>query len=277
MQHHKVKQKAYAKVNLALHVLGKRDDGFHSIDSVMVPISLHDEVRLEPTEAGITLSVHFAQLPSNAANLAYRAAENYLAAARIEAGVRISLDKHIPIAAGLGGGSSDAAAVLKGLQELYPSEVDIEGLALELGSDVPFFLRTGGQHVQGRGEVCHSFPLEQQHLVLVNPAIPVSAKEAYDLLEDYDPPIVLSALNHSLVPQPCFHLHNGLQKNIAKKYPQIAGVLQVLASKKPRQFLMSGSGSTCFALVHSAERAQRLAEEIAAEHPKWWVDYCHSL
>ena len=166
--------KAHAKVNLGLNIVAKRGDGYHEIDTLMARLKLHDVVTLEPTDnsvvQGVTLSVSGADLPEDASNLAYRAAQRYLEAAGETRGIRLSLDKHIPVAAGLGGGSSNAAAVLRGLAELYTSEVDLEALAKVLGSDVPFFLlNTPAARGRGRGEKLEPLPLPTLHLVLVNP------------------------------------------------------------------------------------------------------------
>jgi 4-diphosphocytidyl-2-C-methyl-D-erythritol kinase len=146
--------RAAAKVNLTLEVLGKRADGYHEIATVMQAVDLSDRITLDDADA-LELRSDSATVPSDASNLAWRAAAALREAARIETGVRIAVDKRIPVAAGLGGGSSDAAAVLIGLNRLWRLQWSIERLdevAATLGSDVPFFLRGGAALARGRGE-----------------------------------------------------------------------------------------------------------------------------
>ena len=177
--------RAHAKVNLGLNVVAKRGDGYHEVDTLMARLELHDALMLEPAP-DIMLSVSGADLPTDASNLAYEAAQRYLEAAGETRGVRLSLDKRIPVAAGLGGGSSDAAAALRGLSKLYPSNVDLETLAKDLGADVPFFLSdTPAARARGRGEKLEPLTLPTLHLVLVNPGIPVSAGDAYANLQNF--------------------------------------------------------------------------------------------
>ncbi|MDQ3461313.1 MAG: 4-(cytidine 5'-diphospho)-2-C-methyl-D-erythritol kinase [Deinococcota bacterium] len=266
--------KAHAKVNLGLHVLGRREDGYHELDTVFARLELHDTVELEAGEEGIGLEVGGADLAVGRDNLAYRAAERYLGAAGLTRGVRIRLAKRIPVAAGLGGGSSDAAAVLRGLARLYPGDLDLLELGRELGADVPFFVKDWpAARAQGIGQRLSPLELPSLHLVLVNPGVQVSARSAYGWLGDdggYDGPLEPAALVASLeTRKPGYR--NSLQRVVLAQLPVIGEVLGALEDTDLRGPLMSGSGATCFGLASSAEHAEHAAADLRQEHPAWWA------
>lgn len=274
---------APAKVNLALHVTGKRDDGFHDIDSVMVKLELADVVHVTAQPDGISLQVIGADdLPEDNSNLAYKAAELYFAElAKIEAfkdtkikGASILLEKHIPIAAGLGGGSSDAAAVLIALDEIVAcDDIDLLAVAQDLGSDVPFFVvEDVAARAQGRGEVLEPLTIPQQHLLLVNPQLSISAKEAYEALESFSPSLDEGDYFQNLATSQAQGF-NSLELAMVKKYPLVQEVLDSLKAEGLTQVLMSGSGSTCFAVSQDKSQLEEAAKNIAKNYPDWssWV------
>lgn len=264
--------KAHAKVNLGLSVLAKRGDGYHEVDTLMARISLHDDVRLEPIASGIELEVHGEGVPADGTNLAYQAAERYLEAAEAPGGVRLTLEKRIPVAAGLGGGSSDAAAVLRALADLYPSEVDLLELAKTLGADVPFFVQdVPAARARGRGEKLTPVTLPALHLLLANPGFAVSTKEAYAALQTFSPRLDLERLLTRLREGAEPGYLNALQPGVLALKPAIREVLTALRELGLRGVLMSGSGATCFGLARSEADAVRLAEELQRTHPGWWV------
>jgi 4-diphosphocytidyl-2-C-methyl-D-erythritol kinase len=264
--------KAHAKVNLGLHVTARRQDGYHDIDTLFVRLTLHDTLTLTKAQQGIQLQVQGANLPEDAGNLVYRAAEQYLNALPFEGGVRIQLIKEIPVAAGLGGGSSDAAAALKGLAQLYPANIELMDLAINLGSDVPFFLSDySAARGQGRGEVLTPVSLSTCHLVLINPGVHVSAKEAYGALDTLQGALAVTEILEALRQQQTPHLYNALQPGILIQYPAIAQVLEALNGAGLAAVLMSGSGSTCFGLAPDAEAARQIAEQLQRAHSDWWV------
>jgi 4-diphosphocytidyl-2-C-methyl-D-erythritol kinase len=269
---------AHAKVNLGLHVLGKRGDGYHDIDTIFSRLELHDTLWLEPQAQGITLDVTGATLPAGPENLAYRAAELYLEAASLRRGVNIVLEKRIPVAAGLGGGSSDAAAVLRGLARLYPAGLDLPALGRSLGADVPFFLQDWpAAQARGVGERLSRLELPRLHLVLANPDVPVSAKEAYANVRGFSPPldgvVLLKSLAHGEEPQ----YHNDLQAGVLHLEPAICQVLAALCDAGLSGVLMSGSGATCFGLARDGAHAKRVAARLSASYPSWWVRASHTL
>lgn len=276
---------APAKINLGLSVLGLLDNGYHALHSIMVALSIGDTLDITPAET-LTVQVIGANLPTDSQNLVYRAAERYLAQAQMyyaePIGAHIVLHKVLPLAAGLGGGSSDAASTLKALQQLYPvlSAEEVKHLACGLGADVPFFLHTGSALAEGIGEILSPFPLPTLHLVLINPDLAISAKDAYQWLDQQDtfsPHLPLDAILHALASEHPLPYFNTLQGPVLQHHSSLAKVLETLSDAHLHSPLMSGSGSTCFALAHSAIQAQEAAETLQKLHPAWWVRAVHSL
>jgi 4-diphosphocytidyl-2-C-methyl-D-erythritol kinase len=269
---------APAKINLGLAVTGQLANGYHTLDTLFTTLDVADTITLETTDSGISLEVAGSNLPAGAAlsagaeNLVYRAAERYLEMAGITHGVKIHLEKRLPIAAGLGGGSSDAATTLLGLSRLYPSDVNLPVLAKSLGADVPFFLQGGARHAQGIGEILTPVTLPHTHLVLANPSVGITAREAYiGLRGRFGPPLdlhgILAALNRGDAPP----YRNDLERPVLEHYPIIAQVKRALADAGLHGVLMSGSGSTCFGLAKDSTHARDAAKTLQLEHPDWWI------
>ena len=263
---------APAKINLGLAVTGRLENGYHTLDTLFCTLDIGDTLTLEPTDAGIELAVLGADLPVTAENLVYRAAQVYLAAAGVSTGIRLVLEKRLPISAGLGGGSSDAAACLRGLERLYPSQVDLYGLAKNLGADVPFLIGGGAARAAGIGEILTPVVLPKIHVVLANPMVGISAKEAYLGLQgrfgsSLDVRSILVALNRGDVPP----YRNDLEVPVLEVYPIVQEVKKALLKAGLFGVLMSGSGSTCFGLAHTQAEAARIANTLQLEQPNWWV------
>ena len=269
---------APAKVNLGLAVTGRLESGYHTLDTLFVTLDVGDTITLRPIVSGVQLEVVGVKLSAGPDNLVYRAAEAYLRATGISSGVSIRLEKRLPIAAGLGGGSSDAATTLLGLSRLYPSSVDLPALAKTLGADVPFFLEGGARHAQGIGEILRPVVLPEVHLVLVNPGVHITAREAYVGLNGrFGPPLdvsaILAALNRGEAPP----YRNDLELPVLEAYPVIGTVKHALKHAGLFGVLMSGSGSTCFGLAHDAHHALEVATRLQREHPDWWVRAAKSV
>ncbi len=264
--------KAHAKVNLGLNIIAKRGDGFHEVDTLLARLEHHDELTIEPRERGISLTLENADLPTDNKNLAYRAAEMYVSAANETRGVHIHLKKNIPLAAGLAGGSSDAAAVLRGLSQMYPSDVDLMAIAKELGSDVSFFVRdSSAARARGRGEKLESITLPELYLVLVNPGVHISAKEAYENLQNFSARLKLESILGRLANSQEPGYLNALQPGVMLLYPKVREVLTALRQTGLRGVMMSGSGSTCFGLANSLETAESIANTLHNKYPEWWI------
>ena len=264
---------APAKINLGLSVLGLLPGGYHALHTLMLPLDVGDELEVSPSGA-LSLRVVGADLPTDAGNLVYRAARAYLDAAGVAMGADIVLHKRLPLASGLGGGSSDAASTLLALAELYPARVDLHALAVSLGADVPFFLGSGPALAEGIGERLTPVFLPPLHLVLMNPGTPVSAADAYRWLDEtgsFTPPLDVQAIRDALETGqrlPCF---NALQAGVLARHPEIGAVLNALSAAGLHSPLMSGSGSTCFALALSRAHAQEAATELQKSHPNHWI------
>ena len=257
-----------AKVNLFLRILGKRPDGYHELQSLVQPVSLFDEISLsvEPGE-GISLSPSGREMPSGRDNLAVAACNLYLEAAEVREKVSIGIKKNIPLGAGLGGGSSNAAAVLVGLNKVLRKFTDGELLrmAASLGADVPFFIRSTSSFVEGVGErveVLSDFPLF--HYVILFPGKNLSTREVYGRWKspEHSPEKVKSA---SLVKQfrrGDFPVENGLSEAVFGIFPDILSLREIFRSLGVRSVLVSGSGSSVFSVFRKQGEAEEIYEYL---------------
>lgn len=269
--------RAHAKLNLGLHVLRRRYDGFHDIDTLFVRLELHDELLLERAPSLTGEVVAEAGTPTgglrmDAENMVMRAASSYLDAAGERGAVRVRLLKRIPVAAGLGGGSSDAAQTLLGLARLHPAPVDLAALGNELGSDLAFFLMDEpAAWGSGRGTHLEPARLPRLDVVLANPGIEVSAAEAYGLVEEFDPTLERTELVRRLAAGEEPGYRNTLQTGVAKEFPLVGEALAALEDAGLAGVMMSGSGPTCFGLAGSAAQAAEAAQRLRTRYPEWWV------
>ena len=265
---------APAKVNLALHVYGRRSDGYHEIDTLFQAIDLCDEVEVELRGEGVVVEVEGADLGPQEENLAYRAAVRFAEAAGSEQGVRVRLAKRIPHGAGLGGGSSDAAAVLRCLSELLGG-VDaprLQAIGAALGSDVPFFLGDSPlARGMGRGEVLQELPpLPAADLVLLSPPVHVATAEAYGALAASRVGDSAAGDPRGLVSLGTWRelgtvAENDFEPVMAGSHAEIGRALAALRAEGARPALMTGSGSTCFGFFSGAAAAKEAAATLAAD------------
>jgi 4-diphosphocytidyl-2-C-methyl-D-erythritol kinase len=272
---------APAKVNLYLHVTGRRDDGYHLLDSLVAFVDIGDRLRAEPATS-LSLTVDGPEAAGLAAvgddNLVLRAARLLAARAGITAGAALHLDKHLPVAAGIGGGSSDAAAALLALKRLWRISLEDEAfcaLGATLGADVPACLSRRAVWVGGIGERLEpAGPLPEAGILFVNPrrALPTAAVFAawrgpFGHIGRFTPvPTKASALARALMP-----CRNDLTEAAIGLVPEIAAVLARLG-RLPGSLLarMSGSGATCFALFANRAGAEEARAVVAAAEPRWW-------
>jgi 4-diphosphocytidyl-2-C-methyl-D-erythritol kinase len=261
----KLTLQAPAKINLFLEVKDRRPDGYHTIESVMHTVSLYDEIILESRPAGITLSCSRPDLPVDERNLAFRAAAALQRELGASTGVHITLTKNIPLGAGLGGGSSDAAAVLTGLLALWDRQLPagrLNRIAARLGADVPFFLSGGTAVARGIGEKLAPLAgITPARFILVYPGFGVSTPWVYQhlrlpLTRKQKITKIKAQLAHGCPPQEWGqYLYNRLEEVVFPAYPEIAHVkdeLQQLGCFG----LMSGSGSTVFGMLSSSENGE---------------------
>ena len=270
---------APAKINLSLRVLGRRDDGFHAIESLMVPVSLCDSLEVSwQEEAGITLVCDDPTLPTDDTNLVVRAAKLFCSTQGRAARLRIALTKRIPHGAGLGGGSSDAAATLLALDGLFGTKLPLSALsalAAQIGSDVPFFMHRSAAMVRGRGELVTpcAFP-QALPLLLIKPPFGVPTPWAYQRWRDSRemPGVSFAAQTFAWG-----ELINDLERPVFEKYLFLAQLKTWLrAQPEVAGALMSGSGATVFAVLHSAEGGAALEARVRAEFGAGlWIAACH--
>ncbi|KAB2639158.1 MAG: 4-(cytidine 5'-diphospho)-2-C-methyl-D-erythritol kinase [Verrucomicrobia bacterium] len=264
---------APAKLNLSLRVLARRDDGFHEIDSLMVKLPhLADRLHFEPA-ASFEFACDEASLPSDDSNLVVKAVRAYQAATQLPCNCRISLEKHIPHAAGLGGGSSDAAATLIGLEQIHEGALGpqpLAALAAGLGSDVAFFLTPGAARCSGRGEIVEPTASPPAlPVLLLKPAFAIATPEIY---ARWQTATAIPGVRYSRQEIQGFALVNDLEAPVFQKFRFLAELKQwLLARKEVAAALLCGSGSTVFAVLHPAADAQALAAAARLElDPGLW-------
>lgn len=263
----KLTKYANAKINLTLDVLGKRDDGYHNLKMIMAEIPLADVVTLTK-QNGISVSSNLTFLPNNEKNIAYQAAKVFLEETGVSGGVMIQIEKNIPVSAGLAGGSTDAAAVLHGLNELYETNLPLEQLQKmgdRIGKDVPFCLQGGVALAEGTGEVLTALAnLPPCFIVLVKPKyINVSTKEIFSSLQASkielhpDTTGAVKALEQGDIYGVCRRMYNVLEEVTSKKHPLISELKSVMLEEGALGSVMSGSGPSVFGIFDSVEAAQQ--------------------
>lgn len=262
-----------AKVNLFLKVVGRRPDGYHNLITVMQPLTLADKLSLTLTSGEISLECNNPALPLDGRNLAVKAAGVFLSEVSQDLGVHIRLEKNIPLAAGLGGGSSDAAGVLLGLNDLtgHPlTAATLHRLASGLGADVPFFLVGGPAVGRGIGDQLTPLTLPPFCYVLINPGYPVSTAWVYgnlklDLVKGLGDNIEGSIFSQP----PGTWLHNDLESVTLARHPDLALRKEILQQSGALATLMSGSGPTIFGIFASSAEAQGAAQKLRNSYQEW--------
>mgnify|MGYP001618442112 CR=1 FL=1 len=264
-----------AKVNLFLKVTGKRGDGYHEIHSLMQPVELFDEIILTVSEGdGITLECDIDSIPSGEENLAWKAAALFLKETGIKRAVFIDLKKRIPTGGGLGGGSSDAAGILTGLNTILRaglSEERLKAMAAGLGSDVPFFILRGPAFAYGRGEILERVTLPRLYYVLVNPGLHISTAWAYGNLDltkkTKDNILIVSKGLAGSKEKIAGLLENDLEGAVMGEYPVITVLKSLLKKAGAKGALMSGSGSTVFGLFFKEREAGEAITRLKGKLP----------
>lgn len=263
---------AYAKVNLTLHVLGQRGDGYHEVESVMHTIALHDSITLREAGTGVEVIIHAGTVPNDHRNLVIRAAQLLRETFGVDRNVQIEVTKRIPVAAGLGGGSSDAAVTLLGLVQMWKLRLDgreLLALAGKLGSDVPFFLEGGAAVARGRGDRL-SFvpPLPTTWMVLARPMVEVSTEWAYRQLTAgmlsarSDTAAVVEAMKREDVREVGRLLRNVFEQVIAPAYPVVRELKERILKGEAYGAGLSGTGPTVFGLMANEAAAKKVADEL---------------
>ncbi|MBI4237925.1 MAG: 4-(cytidine 5'-diphospho)-2-C-methyl-D-erythritol kinase [Deltaproteobacteria bacterium] len=277
-----------AKVNLRLAVVGRRTDGYHWLDMLMVPLAFGDEMQIavDSAKAGIEFESNCGEIPQDEHNLCVRAAQLMQRTAHRNDRVRIQLDKRIPVGAGLGGGSSNAAAVIATLNRLWAlqlSETDLASLGVQLGADVPFFCFGRPAWVRGIGEIVHCInDFLELPILLVNPRCGVVTSTIFRSFAQSHPfqltPVPPDASVRPLlrsVSEVAAQLRNDLEAVTTQQLPVVREMRWALDAAGAVGTLMSGSGSTVFGLFNSEEARDRAAAELAPRG--WWLQATQSI
>lgn len=286
---------APAKVNLTLRVTGRRPNGYHDLDMIMVKLGLVDEIDIEARSSrladhgrDIEIVSENPMVPRDSSNSMWKAVELLQKESGQNFSVKMTIQKNIPVAAGLGGGTSDAASVLKSLNEklgLGISLTRLRELAVKIGADVPFFLMEPPQRVTGIGDVLEPFAIGSIPMILINPGFPVSTKDVYgwwDELDNFPQPHLKlrggEQLTELKVGGTRIHFENDLEKVVIPRYPVLAQMKDALLKAGALGALMSGSGGTVFGLYDSkASRDQGFDVLERHKNPSWWTYKTESM
>jgi 4-diphosphocytidyl-2-C-methyl-D-erythritol kinase len=281
-----VEKASPCKINLILNILGRRPDGFHELETLLQPIPLCDRLTFERGGHGIRLSCSHSQLPIDSKNLVHRAAAVFLTRLSRPEGVAIHLEKIVPMEAGLGGGSGDAAVTLLGLNELFGEPLgfgNLQELAAGLGSDVPFFLQPRPALATGRGEIIQEqepFPaLARTVVLLVHPGFGIPTAWAYQALSRFPESLngrpgraraLADLLQHASLAEAGAQFYNSLEAPALEKFPLLALLKDFLRNQGAPAVLMSGSGSTVFAILPDLGAARSMEAAVQSEFGPCW-------
>lgn len=271
-----MKIKAYGKVNISLDVVGKREDGYHLLSMIMQNIDLYDEIEVEKQQCGITLECNKSYVPVDNRNLAYKAAEIFKERYDIVDGVKINIEKNIPVSAGLAGGSTDAAAVLKVMNELFnvnATEAELMELGLRLGADIPYCIHGGTALCEGIGEIITPIkPFKDKIIVLVKPAFGVSTKEVYKnfnlekVKQHPKTAEIINAIENDNLNFVASNMRNLLENVTLRKHKILIKIKEEMNACGAINSMMSGSGPTVFAFFDDMLKAQRCFEKMKKKY-----------
>ena len=271
-----MKIKAYGKVNISLDVVGKREDGYHLLSMIMQNIDLYDEIEVEKQECGIILECNKSYVPVDNRNLAYKAAEIFKERYDIVDGVKINIEKNIPVSAGLAGGSTDAAAVLKVMNKLFnvnATEEELMELGLKLGADIPYCIHGGTALCEGIGEIITPIkPFRDKIVVLVKPAFGVSTKEVYKnfnlekVKQHPKTAEIINAIENDDLNFVASNMKNLLENVTLRKHKILIKIKEEMNACGAIDSMMSGSGPTVFAFFDDMLKAQRCFEKMKKKY-----------
>lgn len=263
--------RSYAKINLTLDVLERMENGYHKIETIMQTVGLFDLVITDATEQGIKVTTNLKYLPVNEKNIAYKAAEMFFAKSGKKGGARILIHKNIPVAAGLAGGSGNAAAVLISLNLLYNkpfSDVELLKIGALLGADVPFCMEGGTQICRGIGdEMEKSAPMQKKHVLIVKPPINISTAEIYEKIDsvpNFSHPSATALADALKDGSFCPNLMFNVMETVSEdKYPVIRGIKEKMLMNGAEAAMMSGSGSSVFGIFDDYDAAKKSADSFS--------------
>ena len=277
----KIVTKSFAKINLSLDVLGKRENGYHDVCMVMQTVSVFDLITIERTKSGIELSTNLPYLPLDSNNLAYKAAKEFFEYTNIKAGVRIDISKRIPVGAGLAGGSSNASAVLKAMNKLFETGLSLKELCkigIKIGADVPYCILGGTRLAEGIGEKLSPLPkLPKCSIVLVKPAFSISTKAVYEKIDSHqnftrpDTLSLIDGLHKRDLDKIAFSMGNVLEEVSINEHPILEKVKDELRSLGAIRAQMSGSGPTVFGIFKTIDEARSAKKELWGKYKTVYI------
>ena len=263
----RIQMKALAKVNLGLDVIRRREDGYHEVKMIMQTVRLYDRIILEKTQQGISMETNLSFLPVNEQNIAYRAAKMLMDEFHIQGGLHIKIDKHIPVAAGMAGGSTDGAAVLYGVNKIFKLGLTKRQLmerGVKLGADVPYCIMRGTVLSEGIGEILTPVSsLPDCHILIAKPPVSVSTKHVYENLKldkiEKHPDIdgMVEALRMEELHGVTQRMENVLETVTIPEHPEIQQIKDLMIKEGALNALMSGSGPTVFGIFDDREKGMR--------------------
>lgn len=273
--------KAYAKINLSLDVIGKREDGYHLLKMIMQTIDLYDIIDVNKIDKGIEVICNKAYVPSDERNLAYKAASLFINTYNITGGVQVSIKKNIPVSAGLAGGSTDAAAVLRAMRDIYKPDLDdkeLMELGLNIGADVPYCIVGGTALCEGIGEkVTRLTPFRNHILVLIKPPFGVSTKEVYrdlniDKIKKHpNTELMMKLIDEDNLLNLSGNMKNVLENVTLKKHALLKGIKKDVLDLGSIGTLMSGSGPTIFAFFDDMLKAQVCYDKMKPKYKEVFI------
>lgn len=264
--------RSYAKINLTLDVLSRRENGYHDIKMIMQTVSLFDLIIIDKTNSGISISTNLRYLPNNEKNIAYKAADAFYKETGIVGGAKIIIHKNIPVAAGLAGGSGNCAAVLTALNMLYGNILnkdDLYRIGASLGADVPYCFSGGTQLAEGIGEILTPLsPMPDAHILLVKPPISISTPAIYNEIDNApiihrpDTDAMTAALAEKNIESVADNLCNVMESVTEKMYPIVSGIKKKMLMNGALGAVMSGSGPTVFGIFTDFITAKKAADSF---------------
>jgi len=271
-----MKGKAYGKINIALDIVGKREDGYHLLEMIMQSIELYDEIEIEMIKDGIEIKCNKHFIPTDGRNLAYKAAELFIKNYNINSGVSIDIEKNIPVAAGLAGGSTDCALVLKLMNKLFKidaTDEELMKLGVTLGADVPYCIKGGTALCEGVGEVVTPLDSFKNHIVvLVKPPFGVSTRDVYRNFDIDKAKIhpntrdLINRMKENDLNYVANNMRNLLENVTLRKHKIIYNIKEVMVAKGALGSMMSGSGPTVFGLFDDILLAQKCYDEMKSKY-----------
>lgn len=276
-----MKVKAYGKINIALDVIGKRDDGYHLLKMIMQTVNIYDELELKKSAKGIKITSNKSFVPTDNRNLVYKAIELFCNTYSVEKAISVHIEKNIPVEAGMAGGSTDAAAALRAMRDLYKPEIsdkELMELGVNIGADVPYCIKGGTALCEGIGEVITELkPFKDKLLVVVKPNFGVSTIATYKgfkLSEVKQHPKVdelIEAMNRDDLKYVADNMMNLLELVTLKEHEEISRIKEFMCAEGALGSMMSGSGPTVFGFFDSEEKANKCAEMLKDKYKEVFV------